>query len=75
MSVQLAFNIFAAYSPLDFHLLPLLVRQTTPAPVPSGHAHISKGMNNHTEERRQGKQSVDGTCDDIAVDMLLQWCQ
>ena len=70
MSVQLALDVFAAYSALDFHLLPLLVRQTTP--VPPGHAHISKGMNNHTEERRQGKQSVDSTCDDIAVDMLLQ---
>ena len=68
---QCSANVFAADSSLDFHLLPLLVGHTSPSPAPPGHAHIPKGMDDHTQERRQGEQTVDGSRDGVAVDMLL----
>ena len=70
---QCSSNVFAADSSLDFHLLPLLVGDTPPSPVPPGHAHIPKGVDDHTQERRQGEQTVDGSRDGVAVDMLLLW--
>ena len=73
MSVQLELDVFAAYSALDFHLLPLLVGDAPASPVPPRHAHIPKGVDDHTQERRQGEQTVDGRRDGVAVDMLLLW--
>ena len=72
-SNQCTSNVFPAESSLDFHLLPLLVGDAPPSPVPPRHAHIPKGVDDHTQERRQGEQTVDGRRDGVAVDMLLLW--